>query len=138
MAAITFEIPWEVKPKQSMRFTRTGHRYQPAGVKQNEAALCMFMGAHRPAKPLTGPLRVCYTFRYAWRAGESKKRRAEGTWPKDTSPDLDNLSKQLTDCAVKSGFMLNDGQIAELSVRKLWCDRPGVGVTIEAMQGEQG
>ena len=139
-AMIEFFVPYEVKPKgNSKKIVRMGRftkLVEPPKSKANAAALTMLCAAHSPAKPLDGPVAASYRFQYAWRVQDTK-RRAKGklptTVPKDTSPDLGNLVKQLDDVMEAGGFVANDAQIWMHSVSKVWADRPGVWVKLEAM-----
>lgn len=126
---IEFFIPWRVKPKQSFRARRGRRGHPDRKVKNNAGALAAFAAQHLPAAPLVGPLRLDVVVRYAWRQSESKRTRELGGLFKDTSPDWDNLGKQIGDVLQAAGFFANDGQIADGRVRKVWGSRPA-GVEI--------
>jgi len=126
---LSFFIPHEVKPKQSMRMAN-GVSYTPAKIKNNAKALQALLLPHRPKVPLSGPLRLDLLFQFPWRKSEPKKNRTRA-WPKDTKPDFDNLCKQFCDVLQSMGFFWNDSQIADVRIRKVWTDSPGVQVMIE-------
>lgn len=137
---VSFEIPYTVKAKQGDRsgvarpkgrkpFVR---HWTPDDVAKNAENLAALVAPYRPAKPLEGPLYLLLRVHYPWRKAESKKRRERAQW-KDTKPDVDNIAKQLCDVLQASGFFVNDAQIACLTVKKLWTERPSVVVKIVEM-----
>lgn len=142
MSSISFTIPFACTAKQADRSrtvnTRDGRsfvqHYQSAEVKENAATLASLIAPHRPSKPMSGPLHLSLTFRFAWRKGESKKWLARGQRWKDTKPDWDNLAKQVGDVLERSGFMGNDSQIACAYVEKRWADSPGIDVTLRELE----
>ena len=134
--AISFFIPYEVLPKQSMVAGRNIHTGQPLcrtrkRTRDNAKALTMFAAAHRPDVPLTGALRLTLVFMYPWRKAEPLKNRAKGKRPKDTLPDLENLTKQLVDVLERTGFFANDGAISSMRLDKFWTSNVGVSVLLE-------
>lgn len=136
---IEFFIPWDVAPKQSVRGGRafgSGKRnfFPTTRVTTNAQVLASFVAPHRPARPLQGALRAWYTVSYAYIKRIAKKNR-HGPVPKDTSPDTEQLAKQLGDTLESCGFFANDGQIADLRVVKVWDAKPGVEVMIEEIDG---
>jgi len=130
--SLEFFIPHEVRPKQSFRTAR-GVNYTPKAIKQNAAALQTLLLQHCPRVPLAGPLRLDIVFQFPWRMAEPKKNKRKAR-PKDTKPDFDNLCKQLCDVLQSMGFFVNDSQIADIHVRKVWTDSPGVQVFMEEME----
>lgn len=131
MIVIDFRIPWTCSAKQSTRFTRDGRRYTPKDVAENAKALGLFMSQHRPERPLVGAVRALYEITYPWLAGHGKRQRSNGSVPKSTKPDCDNLAKQISDCAEHCGFFINDAQIYDLRVVKRFGERPEIRVHFE-------
>ncbi len=131
---LQFFVPYRAQPKQSVRAYRTKDgkvgTYRPQRVDENAKAVRTFMAAHRPDKPLEGPLRLELAFYYPWRKAATKAQRACGRQPKDTGPDCDNLAKQVADELEHMGFFTNDSQIADLHVQKFWTDNVGVSITL--------
>lgn len=127
---IEFTIPWEVAPKQSARGGVRGW-YQTSKIKNNAACLVSFAMEYRPEVPLEGPLRVSYVVTYPYVTRHTKRQRAAGPIPKDTSPDVDQLAKQLSDVLEAARFFRNDRQIAQLRVDTWWGAEPGVRVVVE-------
>jgi len=105
-------------------------------VEQASNDLASLMLPYQPPAPLDGPLCLHLTFTWPWRKSESKKRMALGSLPMDTRPDVDNLAKLCMDNMVKLGFMGDDGQVAELRVRKFWGDLPGIRVVLYSIVDE--
>ena len=128
---IEFTIPYIVAPKNADRSGK-GRHYQPKKVMQNAGALAALCAEYRPESPMLGPIRLWLAFRYPWRKSEPKKNR-HGIKAKDTKPDLDNLEKQLVDVLERSGFIVNDSQIAEKRSVKSWGEQGFVSVIIETM-----
>lgn len=125
---IAFTVPFQVKPKQSTRFG--GKRSFPdAKVKRNAQGLTALIAEHRPPKPLEGPISLSLVFVYPWRKAEPKKNRV-GMKPKDTRPDLDNLTKQVCDVMESTGFYTNDSQIAKYELSKWYGDAPELHVEL--------
>lgn len=87
---------------------------------------------HRPAAPLTGPLKLSIRLSWPYRKGEPQKNRRSPIW-RDTAPDLSNLTKTIEDRLAALRFFDNDGQVAVLHVEKTWSDSPGIHVRIEAV-----
>ena len=132
---IRFFIPWTVKPKgNSKQIVKRGKftkLVDPKRITDNASALILLAGQHRPLQPLEGPLVATYKIQFAWRKSDSKRTRSLGEVPHDVRPDLGNLCKQLDDALEKAGFFLDDAQIASYGdTKKVWCDTPGVLVTI--------
>lgn len=145
MNPIAFYIPCEVQPKQSFRAAVIPNKggkgfhtrsYQPAKVTESAKMLAVFAAAHRPDEPLKGALSLSLVFLYPWRKTEPKRNRARKSLPKDTSPDCDNLAKQLVDVLQKVGFFRNDAQISELRIRKRWSDQFGISVLLKDDPGD--
>lgn len=130
---IEFFIPFKPRAKQSVKFTKLGRKYTPKDVKENALSLASLIAPHRPDTPLQGPLRAVYTVHYPWRTSDSQRRRAKGPRAKDTKPDCENILKQLNDVFEDSGFFVNDAQIAEQAVSKVYDGTVGVDVMIEQM-----
>ena len=147
MEAIEFWVPGEVKGKgnsKSIVRSKSGRVFliEPTKNRDNATTLAAMFAQHAPPKPLEGPVRVTYQIQYAWRKGDSAKRRALGMVPKDTRPDLGQLEKQIDDACQAAGLIVDDAQIymrghcirkeaPDLLHGKFLCDSPGVWVRIE-------
>jgi Holliday junction resolvase RusA-like endonuclease len=91
--------------------------------------LMTLLAPHRPDKPLQGAVALEVTWRYPWRKSERKANIALGVIPCTTRPDCDNLCKMLMDCMTRLAYWTDDGQVAELTIRKQWGSSPGIGIT---------
>ena len=91
---------------------------------------------HAPEKPLQGPIALRVTFVFPWRKSESKKSLALGMVPNDTRPDLDNMVKMIGDVLTKLRFYNDDGQVADLHVRKFWGDQVGISLRVGEILNE--
>lgn len=105
--------------------------YTKQAIKDLERTYCLALSAHRPFKPIVGPVRATVTFTFPWRASEPAKNRKLGWRPRDTKPDADNIAKLFADCMGICGFFAKgDEQIASLTILKGWGDRPGIRVRL--------
>lgn len=85
---------------------------------------------HQPAVPLTGPVALEVVYVWPWRASETKRARALGRVPHTSKPDLDNVTKSLTDRLAALRFIEADQCVVDLHARKWWGDEPGITITI--------
>ena len=97
------------------------------GVRTRDELMVLLM-PHRPIAPLEGAIFMEVDWVYPWRKCEPKKNKVDGKLPCFTRPDCDNLCKFFADICERLGFYLDDAQVADLRFRKMWGDRPGIGV----------
>ena len=98
-----------------------------AAAEKSLLALCK---PHAPADALQGPIHLEVDFIFPWRTNEAKRRREWGRIPNDKRPDADNLVKLVGDVLTKLRYYEDDGQVADLRVRKFWGESPGIGIQI--------
>ena len=98
--------------------------YDPEPVKKAKALLAAHLLAHRPEKPLEGPLSLSTVWLFP--RGKTHKH---GEW-RVTKPDTDNLQKLLKDCMTRCGYWKDDAHVVRESVEKCWSDEP-TGIYIE-------
>lgn len=139
MEAIEFFCAYEVKgkgnSKQIVR-SKAGRPFliEPKKNRDNAKALQALFSMYSPDRPFDGPVRVTYRFQYPWRTNHPNKVKAMGRIPKDTSPDLGQLTKQCDDVLQACGFVTNDSQIASYGeTEKIYTHKPGVHVRIEPL-----
>jgi crossover junction endodeoxyribonuclease RusA len=72
--------------------------------------------------PLTGPLELDVTFRFAMPASRSAKIRALGQAFKTSAPDLDKLVRAVGDSLKTGGLIRDDALIVRLDATKLEVD----------------
>ena len=136
------EISFTV-PGKPMAFARAGSkgkfRFTPApqrqamGILQVIAAEAM---AGRP--PFSGPVAMTITAVWAWpKSLNPRKRSALGANYRTARPDSDTVAKLICD-AINGIVFLDDAQVCDLRVRKLFGESSFVRVQIETLAGEGG
>lgn len=133
---IEFTIEGKVKPKQSFRYTRFGHKYTPRDVKQYARDIQYSFYAKYPKwlpsmffeKPLRAEIEVYKQMPKSF--SKIKKQRAiAGEIRPLIKPDVDNCTKNIFD-ALNGIVYPDDKQIVELSVAKYYSDTDYVKVRI--------
>jgi Holliday junction resolvase RusA-like endonuclease len=133
---IEFIIEGKVKPKQSFRYTRFGHKYTPRDVKQYARDIQYSFYAKYPKwlpsmfyeKPLRAEIEVYIKMPQSF--SKIKKQRAiAGEIRLLIKPECDNIAKGLLD-ALNGVVYPDDKQIVELSVAKYYSDTDFVKVRI--------
>jgi Holliday junction resolvase RusA-like endonuclease len=114
----------------------SGQFYKKTRTEDAIATFHQILAPHRPQRPFSEPVAVTIVVVWPWRKSETKKNIAKGRIPHDSKPDLDNWCKQLIDEMVTWRFLERDQQIAELTVRKYWGDKPGIGIAIEPIESD--
>lgn len=134
---IEFIIEGKVKPKQSFRYTRFGHKYTPRDVKQYARDIQYSFYAKYPKwlpsmffeKPLRAEIEVYIKMPQSF--SKIKKQRAiAGEIRPLIKPDVDNCTKNIFD-ALNGIVYPDDKQIVELSVKKFYSETEFVKVRIE-------
>jgi len=134
---IEFIIEGKVKPKQSFRYTRFGHKYTPRDVKQYARDIQYSFYAKYPKwlpsmffeKPLRAEIEVYKQMPQSF--SKIKKQRAlAGEIRPLIKPDVDNCTKNIFD-ALNGIVYPDDKQIVELSVVKYYSDTDFVKVIIK-------
>jgi len=133
---LNFTIPGKPVAKQSVKFTRSGHKYTPEEMVSyaNWAKHC-FREAHPehlPSSILDKALMVVIIvfFEIPKSFSKSKRQKAlDGIIRPTVKPDCDNISKNILD-ALNGIAYPDDKQIVSLSVAKLYGINPYVAVHI--------
>lgn len=84
--------------------------------------------AHRPQKPLDGPLHVIIRFYFP----RPKNAPKDQIW-KDTRGDADNFLKGVMDALTEAKWWHDDGQVANVTVMKFYGRIPGCQIQIEQL-----
>jgi len=111
---IVIHLPYRVHAKQSfvagrnMR-TRKIQARTRSSTKNNAERIMADLYAHRPGKPIEGPVEVHIVCNYGPRTIWQWRTKA---------PDVENVAKQVNDCLEAIGFFANDAQVARLVVEK--------------------
>jgi Holliday junction resolvase RusA-like endonuclease len=90
--------------------------------------------------PLEGPLSLSLRFRFPIRktgTKASKAAKAAGEIAPTVKPDWDNAAKSICD-ALNGVVFRDDSQIVRAFVTKVYSDRPGVDVRVEAFAPQGG
>jgi Holliday junction resolvase RusA-like endonuclease len=140
MAAITFIIPGKPFGKQRPRATARGgfaRVYTPretVSFERQVGAIAHPLFDH----PITGPVRVAIIATFAPAASWSKKKAAAFVGqPHTQKPDADNIAKVVKDSLNRIAWV-DDSQVAEMFVSKVWGQTNQTLVTIEPMGRETG
>jgi len=117
---VSFSVAGEPKPQPRPRaYTRGKHAsvYNPDTADAWKAAVAAEALRCRPLEVLQGPLWVSLAF---WLP--RPKRLMGRDYPEwhSSRPDADNLAKAVLDAIQDCGWWDDDGQVAELSVRKCY------------------
>lgn len=103
-------------------------------VAEAENTLVALLAEFRTETAAEGPLYLEVHWMYPWRAAETKKAKALGFKWSDKRPDCSNIIKMFEDCMTALAFWNDDSQIADLRVKKYWCDKPGIKVLIYQLE----
>lgn len=114
--------------------------YKDKGQKDNEHDIMSFLAQHRPDMPAEGPIKMHITARFELPKSRSKKLHEQLNtmipMPHAVKPDADNLAKQILDCMTKLRFWLDDKQVFDLTVVKLYSKNPGWVIAYFEFGGE--
>ncbi len=133
MTSITFTVPGKPFAKQRPRATRQGRVYTPAATVSFERTVGQIATAHFP-QPMQGPLRVTIYATFEVPQSLSKKQRETRLHrPHTQRPDLDNCMKAILDGLNRIAFA-DDGQVYEITARKVWGLTPQTVVTVESVE----
>lgn len=116
-----------VKTAKGIRF------FHSKGYERSERDLVLELTRQKPVdhEPLNEPLICSIATVFPYRKSERKSIVGSGhLLPRDTRPDVDNITKLYLDCLVKSGWIKDDSLIWALSVSKQWGPPEKVGVSM--------
>lgn len=129
---VTFVVPGKPFAKQRPRATRQGRVYTPKETVSFERTVGQIAMEHFE-DPLAGPVRVQIAATFKPPQSWSKKRTAETIHrPHTQRPDLDNCAKAILDGLNRIAWA-DDGQVAEITCRKVWGVTEQTVVTVEEM-----
>lgn len=116
------------------RFTRSGHTYTPQATKDYENLVrATFISSYPKAIPLEDPVKANIVAYYQIPKSYSKKKKEEclyGNIQVQNKPDCDNIAKIILD-SLNGYAYVDDKQVVELIVTKMWSNEPRVDVYIE-------
>lgn len=116
------------------RFTRNGHTYTPEATREYEKEVRLtFMSCYPKGIALEDPVRAEVVAFFAIPKSYSKKKKQaclNNEIPVQNKPDCDNIAKIILD-SLNGYAYIDDKQVIELHVVKMWSDMPRVEVYIE-------
>ena len=86
------------------------------------ADICARLEQFTPDAPFEGPLALSVIWLF-------KDSRGREGW-RDTKPDTDNLEKLLKDCMTRMRFWIDDAQVCDERVLKMWSKTPGICIVV--------
>lgn len=155
---VTLPLPPQQKGRPSCGCRKAGNRVWPYAYTEADAKRWMKHAASLLAsarassgwKTLDGPIRLTVVFVRKRPGSRIRKTKSRGrfelcpldVWkagariPCHTLPDLDNYAKATLDAISKAGLWHDDGQVADLTLRKFYAARgesPSVEIRLEAL-----
>jgi len=128
---IQFFIPMKQIPsvtaQQGNRTTRRGRHYKEDRLTDAEQLYTALFAPHRPAQPLSGPLRLTFQFCFPVTGKHKHGER------KTTKPDNANAIKVPEDCLTRLKFWKDDAQVSSHVLDKVYWEPSGVFVRIEEL-----
>ena len=116
------------------QFSRLADKPELVAAKDTLDALLL---PHQPPAPLAGPVALEVVYTWPWLASQSQRVRAAGRVPHTSKPDLDNVTKTLTDRLAALRFIEADQAVVDLHVRKWWGANPGISIVIRPFAPEK-
>lgn len=114
--------------------------YKDPKSRKYEQSVALVAAAQMAGRlPLTGPLSASFQFRMPIPVSATKKAKAamaSGETPHLGKPDLSNMVKAIED-AMNAVVFHDDAQITRCFTTKLYSERPGVDVRIEALEPQE-
>lgn len=103
--------------------------YEPTRLKEARQKFLALLGhqlslVQDTRFPISGPVRL--VTKWIWPMDDSHQN---GEW-KITTPDTDNLIKLFKDCMTKTGWWIDDAQVASEITEKFWGVHPGIYVEL--------
>lgn len=116
---LDMEPPGTTHQTKKVRIAGNGRRaipvfYEPDALKMARQEYMVRLARYAPAEPIKGPVSLHVVFVY--RCPQKKI----SMHPKITRPDTDNMIKLLKDCMTATGFWLDDAQVYNERVIKMY------------------
>lgn len=127
-------IPGTPRPQPRARSCRVGagsRMYTPKTAQDWRTRIAAYCMQHRPPEPLTGPVSVSCTWlmprprgHYGTGRNAGKLKTSAPAWHTKgrgaCNGDRDNLDKAVLDTLTELGFWLDDGQVCDGRLRKIY------------------
>lgn len=126
-------VPGVPVGKGRPRFVKaTGRAYTPEKTASYESLIAYAASqAMRGAVPIDGPVGVKVSAVFPVAASWSQKKKDAAHWH-TSKPDGDNIAKAVGD-ALNGIVWKDDSQVARMAISKVYGDRPGLHVFVEAL-----
>ena len=118
--------PTATQQEKKINF-KTKHVYPDARAADARAKLRAHLAKYAPDTPLPGPIHMTVIWGFP-----SSEKHQNGDWHTD-KPDGDNLQKALQDVMTELGFYMDDCQIAQLQVSKIYTYHPGISIVLTTL-----
>ena len=121
----SFYLHFDKMPKataQMRQFNgKTKTCYKSKALEETERLYRVQLLPHKPEKPVEGPIKlfICLYF-------EKKKPKMLWGKYKTSRPDADNFCKALIDQMTKTGYWIDDAQIADLHIKKYYAEKASI------------
>lgn len=132
---VAFVVPGEPQGKGRARIGRVGGQARmftpPKTVAYESLIAAQAYQAMKGAPPIDGPVVLDLDLVHVMPASWSKKKRAAMPVPQ-CKPDVDNVIKAVGDGG-NGVLWMDDKQIAQVTARRVWGERPEVRVRVAAI-----
>tara|TARA_R110000824_G_scaffold283522_1_gene471895 strand:+ start:2284 stop:2745 length:462 start_codon:yes stop_codon:yes gene_type:complete len=130
-------LPLAPVPAPRPRVTKWG-TYYPKTYKTFLADCVTLLAALHKGHSIIEPASVEIDFYIKRPQRLMRKTDPPGRVIHDRKPDIDNLTKSVLDALTKSGIVLDDSRIAQLTARKFYSEkgiRPRIEIIIQTLSG---
>ena len=110
---------------------KTGKYFKKDNVANAEYEFKVSLIPHKPTKPSDKPIKLTVMFNF-----DTKTKKLWGL-PKATRPDTDNYLKLFKDCMTDMGFWLDDSQVWDERVVKVYSEQASITVIYEETDVEE-
>lgn len=126
---VPMKLPTTTAQEQKTGVSKNGkpYKYDPPELKAARVLFRDHLAKFRPPKPISGPIKLQTIWCYP-----CNSTHPEPAW-KTTKPDTDNMVKLLKDVMTKLGFWHDDAQVTLEIIQKIWDNRSGLYVSVEAL-----
>ncbi len=114
--------------------------YNPHNADEWKARIQIMARPHVPRVPITGPVRLSVAFLLPRPQKHLRKGvlRSDAPMWHTSKPDYDNFVKALLDALTEVRMWVDDSQVCDSRVRKIYDETPGAFVSIEPITAPPG
>lgn len=126
---VPMKLPTITAQEQKIGIAKNGkpYKYDPSELKAARVIFRDHLRKFAPPEPISGPIKLQTIWCYP-----CNTTHPEPAW-KTTKPDTDNMVKLLKDVMTKLGFWHDDAQVTLEIIQKIWDNRSGLYVSLEAL-----